>query len=292
MWVSRYFVYFTIFSCMGWIYETIFCTIQNKKWQNRGFLYGPVCPIYGVGAASITAIADYFLGQQQMTFTWWQVFLIAFFGSIVLEYVTSWGLEKLFHAYWWDYSNVPLNINGRVCLPASIGFGVAGLLVIYVIAPATREVTDVITPIMMEFFSLICMGLLAIDATLTISALTNFEHNVEALDDSLNMHMDEFVNTIQRKTQTAGAVVTFGLEGTKQAAGSLLSEERARFARESMENLVRHMGSGHRAALARVKGFRSYNSEKNSRIRENFHQMLKKYIPKEKMYEEKNSNNS
>ena len=56
----------------------------------------------------------------------------------VLEYGTSWALEKLFHAYWWDYSSMPLNINGRVCFPYSVGFGVAGLIVVYFIAPFTK----------------------------------------------------------------------------------------------------------------------------------------------------------
>ena len=121
MWLSRYFVYFIIFSCMGWIYESIYCTIRAKKWENRGFLYGPLCPIYGAGGVAITAIADFISAHTDATFTWWQIFLVAFLGSIVLEYGTSWALEKLFHAYWWDYSSMPLNINGRVCFPYSSG---------------------------------------------------------------------------------------------------------------------------------------------------------------------------
>ena len=66
----------------------------------------------------------------------YRIFLICFFGSIVLDYTTSWALEKLFHAYWWDYSDVICNINGRVCLPASIGFGLAGILVFYALDKA------------------------------------------------------------------------------------------------------------------------------------------------------------
>jgi hypothetical protein len=88
--------------------------IKNKKWADRGFLYGPVCPIYGVGAVSLTAIAEAVSERSADGYAWWQVFLVSFFGSIILEYVTSWALEKLFHAYWWDYSNMPLNIHGRV----------------------------------------------------------------------------------------------------------------------------------------------------------------------------------
>mgnify|MGYP001176734437 CR=1 FL=1 len=82
MWLSRYFVYFIIFSCMGWIYESIYCTIRAKKWENRGFLYGPLCPIYGAGGVAITAIADFISAHTDATFTWWQIFLVAFLGSI------------------------------------------------------------------------------------------------------------------------------------------------------------------------------------------------------------------
>ena len=277
MWISKYFVYFVIFSCMGWIYESIFCTVKSGSWQNRGFLYGPVCPIYGVGAATIMALVDWYAGQNQgqMNYTWWQVFLVAFFGSIVLEYVTSWGLEKLFHAYWWDYSDVPLNINGRVCFPASVGFGVAGLLVIYVIAPATKDATQWITPILMELFSLIFMALLAADATLTVSALTGFERNVAAMEEALNQHMEQFVSTVQQKSQAAGEV----LGEKKLAASERLAEERMRFTKERLESITKRMGSGHRAALNRVKGFKRYGTEteRKSKIRGIFHQIVKRY---------------
>lgn len=277
MWISKYFVYFVIFSCMGWIYESIFCTVKSGSWQNRGFLYGPVCPIYGVGAATIMALVDWYAGQNQgqVNYTWWQVFLVAFFGSIVLEYVTSWGLEKLFHAYWWDYSDVPLNINGRVCFPASVGFGVAGLLVIYVIAPATKDATQWITPILMELFSLIFMALLAADATLTVSALTGFERNVAAMEEALNQHMEQFVSTVQQKSQAAGEV----LGEKKQAASERMAEERMRFTKERLESITKRMGSGHRAALNRVKGFRRYGTEteRKSKIRGIFHQTVKRY---------------
>ena len=299
MWISKYFVYFVIFSCMGWIYESIFCTVKSGSWQNRGFLYGPVCPIYGVGAATIMALVDWYAGQNQgqMNYTWWQVFLVAFFGSIVLEYVTSWGLEKLFHAYWWDYSDVPLNINGRVCFPASVGFGVAGLLVIYVIAPATKDATQWITPILMELFSLIFMALLAADATLTVSALTGFERNVAAMEEALNQHMEQFVSTVQQKSQAAGEVLEEkklaageALEEKKLAAGEVLgekkqaaserlAEERMRFTKERLESITKRMGSGHRAALNRVKGFKRYGTEteRKSKIRGIFHQTVKRY---------------
>ena len=130
MWICKYFVYFIIFSFFGWIWETIYCTVKNREWANRGFLFAPLCPIYGVGAVAIILVANN-IGVSN--YQWWHIFIIAVLGSMVLEYVTSWLLEKLFHAYWWDYSDMPLNINGRICLPCSLGFGVAGLIVIYVL---------------------------------------------------------------------------------------------------------------------------------------------------------------
>ena len=265
MWISKYFVYFVLFSVMGWVYESAFCTIKTGKWQNRGFLYGPLCPIYGVGAAAITFIVDQAEAHGLSEMLWWQIFLIAFFGSIVLEYVTSYVLEKLFHAYWWDYSNVPLNLHGRVCLPASIGFGLAGLIVVYGIAPLTKRMVGWIAPSWMEFLSLVLMAVVAADTTLTVSVLTHFEQNVIALEATLNQHMDQFVNSIQEKTQEASAN---------------FAEERARFSRENLERSIQSMEKTHRLALKRVQGFRSTDKEKEKRVysREMVLDSIKKYI--------------
>jgi uncharacterized membrane protein len=191
--------------------------------------------------------------------------LIAFFGSIVLEYVTSYLLERFFHAYWWDYSDVPLNIHGRVCFPASVGFGVAGLIVVYGVAPMTVHMTAWISAVWLELLSLLFMAVMAADTTLTVSALTGFERNVVAMENALNQHMDLFVNNIQERTQAASAA---------------LSEERARFSRENMERSIQDMEWTRRVALKRVQGFRSSEKEKEKRVysRQMVLESVKKYI--------------
>ena len=157
MWLSRYFVMFALYSVLGWVYESTFCTIKEGKWENRGFLYGPIVPIYGVGATGITMVYDALQNYAGYSLNWWQVFLIGYLGSIVLEFGTSWVLEKLFHAVWWDYSNMPFNLQGRVCLPCSLGFGAAGLLVIYGLYPLmNRIVTPEVS--MMRFFGTTSLG--------------------------------------------------------------------------------------------------------------------------------------
>lgn len=254
MLVSKYFVYFMIYSVMGWIYETIFCTIKQSKWDNRGFLYGPLCPIYGVGGVAITIITDMLSGGvTEYAYTWLQVFLVSFLGSIVLEYVTSWGLEKLFHAYWWDYSNMPLNIKGRVCLPCSIAFGFAGLLVVYVIAPFVRNLTDQISPLGYEILGLLLMCLISVDTTLTVVALTRFEDIIDEMDRTINAHLDQFVENIVDKNYPSAKEL---LEEGKQTVAARLAEERERFTKERAEHVYGAMSGISKASIRRVKGFR------------------------------------
>ncbi|MGN1155109.1 MAG: putative ABC transporter permease [Agathobacter sp.] len=262
MWISRYFIYFVIFSFLGWIYETTFCTIKNGKWDNRGFLYGPIVPIYGVGGAALWGVGE-LMTKNLGGYTWWQIFLIGFFGSIVLEYFTSWALEKLFHAYWWDYSHLPFNIKGRVCLPCSLGFGVAALLIIYVIGPVVTRMVDLIPPIGMELVALLFMAAVAADVTVTISALSNFARSIRAFENAVNSHMDTFVASIQEKTQ---------------AAGNLIAEEKERFSGENLERAISAMGGMTHLALLRIQGFKNVKIERKTL--ENALNAIRKRVPK------------
>ena len=249
MWVSRFFVWFVIYGCMGWIYETVYCIIKSGKWENRGFLYGPMCPIYGVGALGISVVYEYLRSEGGGQPPWWQVFVIAFLGSMVLEYSTSWLLEKLFHAYWWDYRDSPLNINGRICLPASLAFGVAGLVVVYLVYPVVHRMTAGLSSPAMELVSLIFMAFMAADATLTVSALTGLEENVAAVEDSVNWQMEVFVGAFQEKL--AGTI-----QETKQTVEERMVETRELATVERLERMLGSMSRGQRRALERVKGFR------------------------------------
>lgn len=200
---SRYFLLFYIYSFMGWIYETVVMTIWERKWDNRGFLFEPILPIYGFGATAMSIILEYF-GSRNVVCTWKQLFIIAFLGSIVLEYSTGWFLEKVFHAYWWDYSRVPFNIKGRICLFASLGFGVAGLVVSYYIHPFTTRLVDRLNPLNIEFLAMICMGVIAADTALTVSALINFEQKMVHLEEKINGHMDSVVRILRKKSRFGG----------------------------------------------------------------------------------------
>ena len=128
-------LFFSVYSMIGWLCESIYCSIPQKRWINRGFLNGPFCPVYGFGALLILAVLSPLLRLFEFPLELIVLFFTATLLTSVLEYVTSVLLEKLFHTSWWDYSNHKYQIHGRVCLMNSLLFGVMSTLVLEVLHP-------------------------------------------------------------------------------------------------------------------------------------------------------------
>lgn len=229
--MNRYIISFFIFSFLGWVWESIYCTIKERKWANRGFLYGPICPIYGSSAVLGLFAYDLIKAGLVMNLTWWKIFIIGFIVSMILEYPTSWVLEKLFHARWWDYSDLPLNLNGRTSVPTSAAFGVAAILIMKIIIPCADKILLSLPEIFMEILPLILIALISVDATLTITALTNFQKQVSALDENFQKKMTEVVDHIY-STQSAmfqkavSRIVSFKLPVRKHDIANLLREKK------------------------------------------------------------------
>lgn len=259
---------------MGWLYESAFCTVKAHKWQNRGFLHGPIVPIYGVGALAATVLFSQIPSNAFYQASNLQIFLICFFGSILLEYITSWGLEKLFHAYWWDYSGVFGNINGRVCLPASIGFGLAGILVVRVIFPFVNRMTVNIPPLFMETLALLFMLFFAMDLALTVSALTNFAKNLERIDREINSQISSAYDNLesslaekkaqfQEKSQQLQEGVFVRKELREARREERITALRERLAREHLENFLASSSFSQKHTLLQIKGFRRSTGTQN-----------------------------
>lgn len=127
--ISKYFLLFLIYSFLGWCIEVLLVSIENKRFMNRGFLIGPYCPIYGFGGLLITLVLGRYKYDPLVLF----VMIVVTCG--ILEYLTSWAMEILFKARWWDYSKERFNLNGRVCLKNLLAFGVLGLVITYILNP-------------------------------------------------------------------------------------------------------------------------------------------------------------
>lgn len=133
------FLVFMYYSVFGYIVEVIYCSLWDRKLVNRGFLFGPYCPIYGVGCLLILLALYRYYNDPVVVFV---------FGIIItsaVEYYTSYLLEKIFHNKWWDYSDRRYNINGRICLENAIGFGFGALAVIYLLQPLFRFIISYLT---------------------------------------------------------------------------------------------------------------------------------------------------
>ena len=129
--IAELIVLFFCYSVAGWCMEVILKYIQFHRFINRGFLIGPYCPIYGSGAVIVTVMVGGLIGNASYIVT----FLASFVLCGALEYFVSWYMEKLFHARWWDYSQKPMNLHGRIWIGNLILFGIGGVAIVKLIDP-------------------------------------------------------------------------------------------------------------------------------------------------------------
>lgn len=131
--ISNIFMKFFLFSLFGYIAEMIMCIIVDRKITNRGFLCGPIIPIYGVGSIFLILLLDRYKNDPLV------VFVFGIIITTIIEYITSYLLEKIFHNRWWDYTQNRFNVNGRICLLNSSLFGIGSLAIIYLANPIFNE---------------------------------------------------------------------------------------------------------------------------------------------------------
>ena len=125
----EWFIYFIIYSIVGYVAEVIFVSIQSKKIVNRGFLCGPILPIYGLGAIAMILLL------RRYTHDYIALFVFGALIASILEYFIGFALEKIFHNKWWDYSDCKYNLNGRICLSNTILFGLGSVALLEIMHP-------------------------------------------------------------------------------------------------------------------------------------------------------------
>ena len=131
-----YIFFFFAFCFVGYIWEVSLFLVQHHEFVNRGTMYGPWLPIYGCGGVAIIFFLNPFKEKKRT------VFFTTMGICAVLEYLTSWILEFMFNSSYWDYNQMVLNVNGRICLAGLIAFGLGGLFGIYIAAPKLSVFLD------------------------------------------------------------------------------------------------------------------------------------------------------
>lgn len=167
--LKTWFLLFMIYSFIGWIIEVIDLFILSKKFINRGFLIGPYCPIYGVGSLFMIAFLHPYVKDPFV------LFLMAVAVCSILEYTTSYLMEKLFKARWWDYSNNKFNINGRICLETMIPFGIGGCIILYIANPMITSVLNQIPDVILLILAIILFVIFLIDNIISYKIILNFK---------------------------------------------------------------------------------------------------------------------
>ena len=155
--VYNYIILFFIYSFIGWILEVIFTLVIDKKLTNRGFFIGPYLPIYGSGCCLLIVLLN---GSNKDIIS---LFLKSIIICSILEYFTSYIMEKIFKTRWWDYSNRKYNINGRICLETMIPFGILGCLLIYIINPYFTNILLSLNPTIIKIIAIILSIIFIID---------------------------------------------------------------------------------------------------------------------------------
>lgn len=137
--IWRILAYFIIYSFLGYVIETLYGMATKGVWESRqSFLYGPFCGIYGLGAVVMIIFLQYFNQNNN------RLFIGGFIIGSIVEYIVSWYGEIVLHVKWWDYSNMPLNINGRICVFFSLFWGLLAIYLMSYVNPRIDKLIDFI----------------------------------------------------------------------------------------------------------------------------------------------------
>ena len=158
--VLYYIIEFFFYSITGWCIESLYCSIGERRLINRGFLTGPLCPIYGTGALVMTVLLfNPFRGRP------FYVFLLGMLLCDGVEYLTSFLMETLFHARWWDYTYEFLNVNGRICLKHTIFWGIGAVGFVEVIHPHVDKLLRSLPQNVLLYIAIALLAILVLDVS-------------------------------------------------------------------------------------------------------------------------------
>lgn len=170
------FLLFILYSFLGWVIEVINEFTTSKKFVNRGFLIGPYCPIYGFGGVFITILLTKYQNDIIV------LFILSIIICSFLEYFTSYIMEKIFNARWWDYSNKKFNLNGRICLETMIPFGLLGVFMIYFLNPFIIDFLSKFPINTIYFVSVIIMAIFGLDIIVSTFILSSVKDDISKID--------------------------------------------------------------------------------------------------------------
>lgn len=218
----QWLLFFFVYCFVGWIWESCYVSVKKKEWINRGFLHGPMLPIYGCGALIVLLCTIRVRDHVVL------IFLFGMVGATILEYLTGAGMERLFRVRYWDYSRLPMNLHGYVCLHVSLGWGMFSVLLVRGIHVPIEDFILHIPNKIEEILCVVCSSAFAVDFTLSFSEAMDLRDMLVRLSES-----NEKIQRLQKRLEVVSA---FAEDGMMQY--QIKKEERKLSRREWLEDRI------------------------------------------------------
>lgn len=241
------FLVFTVYSFLGWLCESIFCSVPAGKFINRGFLNGPFCPIYGVGGVLVVTILSPFQHNLPL------LYVAGVIVTSILEYVTGLALEKIFHTKYWDYSTHRFNFQGRVSLVNSLLFGLMCLVGVEFIHPVLLGLLHQIPEPLLPFITGIFLLYFTCDTLLTVHTILQLNGKLK----ELQLILDEI-------KQRASAATSETFENIQAAFASLWDEDTREYLKTLFEKKEKLESGSKRMQRRLLKAFPTMKSISNN----------------------------
>lgn len=194
--LNQWLLFFFIYCFIGWIWESCYVSVENKKWVNRGFLRGPMLPIYGFGAI-IILVATIPVKENLIL-----VFVFGMIAATTLEYFTGVIMEKIFHVRYWDYSDEAFNFQGHICLLCSLAWGAFSILMVKVIHPPIEHGVLMIPDLISEIIVLCIIVLFTIDTVQSVNDALDLKDTLVRLTEG-----NETIRLIRKRLEVMAAFI-------------------------------------------------------------------------------------
>lgn len=271
---------FFIYAFLGWCIEVAWCGIGEGRFVNRGFLNGPVCPIYGAGAAAVILCLTPIKNTAAL-------FVCSMIITSVLELITGFVLEKIFHTRWWDYSDIPFNIGGYICLKYSIYWGVVCVALMRFIHPAVYELVKKI-PVALGIALLVFLCVVFItDIIITVVTINSLSKRIKLMDeiaekihavsDEVGEHIYDGVSTVVKKGEEI-----YNSENVRELREKYaeevkeIKEKREKSAEELKEKYASIVSESHIFQRRIIKAFPNIKSTRNNEHLEKLKEKLRR----------------
>lgn len=276
--LTQWVLFFFIYSFIGWVWECCFVSVRKRRWVNRGFMYGPMLPIYGFGALAVLISTIRVRDSIPL------IFLFGMVGATLLEYVTGAVMERLFNVKYWDYSNQKFNLNGYICLISSLGWGLFSVLLVkFVHVPIEGAVLKIPT-IIAEGIAFVLTVAAAVDVTQSFNDAMDLKRILAQLEESKKQ-----IRKIQEKLKVASEEF---VEDYRQRAGEFVEDYRRRVeehvedyrgrAEEMAEDYKKlaeeHMDSYRQRAEEMVEGYKEEIKVQKKKRREQINSRKEEYL--------------